>query len=237
MAEARGDWTSEMDDDTLITAKMVDMKMVDDVQQKQLIVELNAKGKVTDDYMWKALGLDPDRIRAGLRKEALAQIDDNFEIQKKQIDVEAKLQAYRAKVSKQYGFDQQEGGPNQSENPDAANAQQGQDPQQGADPNAVPPGQESQPTQEIQPMSNEEVQPAQEDASQEEYGRLYATAKQILRLPSNQRDTVLNSLPKSMQQQIAEIMSALESDEKREDAMKVDMRPYPQQKPPRRAGY
>ena len=68
-------------------------------------------------------------------------------------------------------------------------------------------------------------------------GRLYATAKQVMRLPKAQQDTVLASLPRATQQQIVEIMSALESDQKRERNTQVDMRPYPEQRPPRRAGY
>lgn len=239
MAEARGEWSSEKDDDTLITAKMVDMKMVDDVQQKQLIVELNAKGKVTDDYMWKSLGLDPDRIRTGLRKEALAQIDDNLEIQKKQIEMEAQLQKYREEIAMRYGLNQQEGDPNQGADPNADPNQQAQmqpqqeqmqPRQQGVDPNAEPPQQE-------QPQGEQADPEGAEEGADEENGQLYATAKQILRLPESQRETVLSSLPKAMQQQILEIMAALESDEKREEATKVDMRPYPQQRPPRRAGY
>ena len=53
MAKVRKEWVSEKDDDSLVQVSLADLKMQDDVQQKQLIINLNAANKVDDDTMWK----------------------------------------------------------------------------------------------------------------------------------------------------------------------------------------
>lgn len=247
MAEARGDWTSEFDDDYLVGAKFVDMKMVDDVQQKQLIVDLNRSGKLTDDYMWKALGMDPDKIRAGLRKEAIAQIDDNFEIKKRDLETQMMLQKYQQELAQKYGVSpdqqgqqgeqEQDDNQGQGANPDdGSNQPQAQQGEQGEQGEAN--GQE--PTQTGAPDGSEQITDISDAAQQgdtEAQKKLYATAKQLLRLPEAQREQVLQSLPQSTQKQLIEVMQALEDDEAMANRSGADMRPLPNQKPPRRKGY
>lgn len=248
MAKARGEWASELDDDRLVTAKMVDMKMVDDVQQKQIIVDLNSRNKVTDDYMWKALGLDPDKIRAGLKKEALEQIDNNTEIQKKNIDAEIEIQKYRQEQYQKAGL---AGGPQQQQ---GADGQQGGDMQQGADGQMQQGGQEplqngdGQMQQDGQAqmqqgdqtqMQGAQGQPQDEEGQQgsSEEEQLYATARKIMELPKKQQGQFLQQFPPKIQQALAEIIQILEGEAQRDRDTKVDMRPMPQQKPPRRKGY
>lgn len=229
MAEARGEWASELDDDRLITAKMVEMKMVDDVQQKQIIVDLNARGKVTDDYMWKALGLDPDKIRAGLKKEALEQIDNNTEIQKRNIEAEIEIQKYREELMRRAGINpQDEGQPQGGEpSPQGNNLNQGEYPQEGQ-------FQEEPPAQgATQDSIEESVQKGQGS----EDGRLYATAKKLMELPEKERSSFIANLDPGTARKIEEVIQILESDEQRNNDTKVNMKPMPNQKPPRRKGY
>lgn len=241
MAEERGDWRSEKDDDSLISAKMVEMKMVDDVQQKQLILDLNARGKVTDEYMWKAMGLDPDKIKTGLEKEAMDQIKKNERIQMAQIDSQVAIEKYQMERRKKAGLDV----------PDQNNDPQGTIPsyeQEGAPaPVQQEPAEEPQLPNPVQDdegqitdnraMGGQQVQAPDEVAIDSPAGnvndRLYATAREMLRLPEQQREVLISSYPVTTQQKIHEVISILERDKEGG----VDMRPMPEQRPPRRAGY
>lgn len=229
MAEERGDWTSELDDDALISAKMVEMKMVDDVQQKQLIVDLNTRGKVTDDYMWKALGLDPDKIKAGIEQEAIEQIEKNERIQKAQIESQMRLQKYQQELSQKYMINN----PTQEPNGVPEPPQEPHNQQLNENQPMTPPGPEL-PVQENQIVPAEEQQPEEinvEAPTGTVSDRVYATARELLRLPEQQREGMINSYPVVTQKKIREVISVLE-----QDNHGVDMRPMPEQKPPRRAG-
>ena len=99
MAKARGEWMSEEDDDQLITVKLADLKMQDDVQQKQLIIQLNGAGKCSNDYMWKSLGIDSDKMKEAIEKEALDAIkleakaeEAKLQAQLKNMDLQAQIQ-------------------------------------------------------------------------------------------------------------------------------------------------
>lgn len=70
VAKSRGQWVTEDDDDKLIKAKLTDLKMQDDVQQKQVMMNLNASGKISDAMLLKALGLDPQRVFNEIRDES-----------------------------------------------------------------------------------------------------------------------------------------------------------------------
>jgi hypothetical protein len=86
LAVARKEWINEDDDERLVTVRFNDLKMQDDVQQKQLIIGLNQANKVPDSYLLKMLGLEPDKIKEQLRTEQFEKIKLAFEVQKKQAE-------------------------------------------------------------------------------------------------------------------------------------------------------
>ncbi|MEG0728209.1 MAG: hypothetical protein RR420_01165, partial [Anaerovoracaceae bacterium] len=110
MAKARREWINEKDDKNLITSQFQDLKMQDDVQQKQIIVQLNSQGKCSDDLLWKTLGIDSDKMKMAIEREALARIEletkvenakiqsqiDNMKLQEelqiKQMEMQMRLQ-------------------------------------------------------------------------------------------------------------------------------------------------
>lgn len=243
MAEERGDWTSEKDDDSLISAKMVEMKMVDDVQQKQLILDLNARGKVTDEYMWKAMGLDPDKIKTGLEKEAMDQIKKNERIQMAQIESQVAIEKYQIECRKNAGLMDENNPPDnnfvgQGGNPrtqpptgtDDAQAQQAEVPEQ----------QQEQPADNVPQDEAAVAQPPEEAVIEPPTGnvneRLYGTAREMLKLPKQQRDSIIAAYPATTQQKLQEVIAILEQ-EQDSNNRSTDMRPMPEQRPPRRAGY
>lgn len=243
MAKARGEWTSEKDDDALITAKMVEMKMVDDVQQKQIIVDLNRTGKVTDDLMWKTLGLDPDQIRSGLRKEALDQIENNKQIEMANIKARMEIEQYQRDLQQAYGIAPQEGEEgeqSQDGQPQAGEGESSQEGQQGVPLQADMGGQPQEGAQAVPPQGQEGEeggQPQEGEQAPNLEQQIYAIAKKLLSMPEDQREMALQSIPEEMRQRIVEVMEVLESDNEAQDRRRVDMRPLPEQRPPRRKGY
>lgn len=242
MAKERGDWTGELDDDNLISAKMVEMKMLDDVQQKQLILDLNARGKVTDEYMWKAMGLDPDKIKTGLEKEAMDQIRKNERIQKAQIDSQIAIEKYQMEQRKAAGLIDDNPGVNSAGAEQQANPQYAEENTQ-INQGSVPENDlsENESFAEVpdtnvpveQHPQNIDESTAVPTAANNINDRLYATAREMLKLPVRQRESLISAYPATTQQKIYEVISILEQDKDKG----VDMRPMPEQKPPRRAGY
>lgn len=69
LAKERQEWVSEKDDKNLVKVTLTDLKMQDDVQQKQMVVNLNAAGKVTDSFLLKAFGIDGEKMANSLKEE------------------------------------------------------------------------------------------------------------------------------------------------------------------------
>jgi len=225
MAKARGEWLSEKDDENLITVRFSDLKMMDDTQKKQMVINLNQAGKVSDDHLWQELGINPEKMRKMLKDEQVSRVKNELEMQKEQYKASLDLKVYQAKLFEEYAkkypdiFGEQ--------NPDMTNPEIQQD-QQGD-------------TQ--QPQQAEEQQPvaegnAQDNVEQENPIQLSSdelnVANQIKNLNKNEQAIVFNKLPKQIAQKIMAYLEAEKNAQKQEDKTKTDMTPLPLQKPPRR---
>lgn len=71
LAKARGIWASEEDNHKLVTSSFSELRMQDDVQQKQMAVNLNAAGKVSDEYLRRAFDIDNSKEIAKIQEEAV----------------------------------------------------------------------------------------------------------------------------------------------------------------------
>lgn len=81
LAEIRGDWETVDDDDKLIKVELTDLKMQDDLQQKQLLFSMNQAGKIPDEYMWeKGFGLDATLVRGQLYNEKEEQVKESVKL-------------------------------------------------------------------------------------------------------------------------------------------------------------
>ena len=230
MAKARKEWVDEKDDDSLVTVKMIDLKMQDDVQQKQLVMQLNAQGKCSDDYMWKVVGMDSGRMRLALQEEAIeklkketelkkAQMDSNYELQVYQMEIQAKLRQKQAEI---LGVDepvQEEHFVDEGEQQEVA---QGQVPQVQSS-GTTPQSQDEGFRQPRQPIEEEEPVQTQED-------QFNAIAKQLLNATKAEREEYLSQLPNNHRDKLVSVMETIKSQEGGE----TDMRPMPTQRPPRR---
>lgn len=249
MAKARKEWISEDDDDSLVSVKLQDLKMQDDVQQKQLIIQLNGAGKCTNDYMWKTVGIDPEKMRASLETEALAAVDldkkvqlakvaADFEVQKLQLQAQMQLQVFQAQLQKQM----------QEQYPEVFAMQQqmamGGDPNAGAvagQPQATPqapqgPSMQPQAEAQAQPPQKAEQQPKGNSAASniDMEAEIQKVALQLIKLDPKSREQFLATLPDNYRQKVVQEVQHLESAKQGASKTEVDMRPLPTQKPPRR---
>ena len=232
MAKARGEWRTSDDDDSLITVKLMDMKMQDDVQQKQLIIQLNSAGKCTDEYMWQVLGLDVEKIREGLEKEALEAIELKYKTQQKEMELQIEQMEMQTKV--QIAQMQQQVLLQKAQM--EMQQQLGMNPtDEGGNPMPSQGEQGAEQTQQQQNTQQEENKPTEANTgdtngvSDEEVEQF---ARRLIKVPTKQREEALAKLPQSLQTRVRKILSSVENEEKSKES--VDMRPMPKQRPPRR---
>jgi hypothetical protein len=253
MARARKEWVSDKDDDSLVTVKMSDLKMQDDVQQKQLIIQLNEQGKVTNDYMWKVIGVDADKMKAALEAEALEaveldtkvklkQLDAQLILQKKQIEIQAELQKHQAKfapvgpdgnpVDPQSGapIDPGTGAPMMAQSPlvngqtpapnSPAGANGGGIGKHNANPKAA--------------QKTDGGGKGQQNTDGKEESQIKGIAMQLSKVGDKEKAEFLKTLPKNYRDKIEAALSELGKAKNSSGKSKIDMRPMPEQKPPRR---
>jgi hypothetical protein len=88
LAEVRGEYTGPMDKPALVTVKLSDLKMQDDIQQKQMIINMNAGGKVSDEYMYNMLGMDPVKMKAQIEVEVFERMERERRMQMFQMETQ-----------------------------------------------------------------------------------------------------------------------------------------------------
>lgn len=88
MAEVRGEYSGPQDKSKLVTVKLADLKMQDDIQQKQMIINMNAGGKVSDEYMYTTMGMDPVKMKAQLEVEVFERMERERRMQQYQIETQ-----------------------------------------------------------------------------------------------------------------------------------------------------
>lgn len=222
MAKARGEWLTEDDNENLVTIKFAELKMQDDVQQKQLIVQLNSAGKCSNDYMWKAFGIDPEKMKSAIEEEAInaallqgkadrarlecelenMALQEQLELKKVEIQVKTQMRMQQLMQATQPQQPMQEG------------TEQPQQPEQNAQANNQP----EQPQQQQQGASDEEIEAMVEKASMQLKNSSDAEINQVLKdLPEPYKSKIIK--------RVAELKNSQAS---------TDMRPMPEKKPPRR---
>lgn len=196
LAEIRGDWEAVDDDDKLIKVELTDLKMQDDLQQKQMLFSMNQAGKISDEYMWeKGFGLEANLMREQIYNEKEEQVKESVKLAVFQQEMQVKLA--------EKGIDMPQ-----------------EQPQEGA-----PQGQEA-PT----PEQGAEGQ-AQEGGGQFSEQELMEAAQQLAQLEPEEAEMKLSQLPQEVQMVLRPYYEQLKGDDS-----SVDMRPMPEQLPPRRQG-
>lgn len=238
LAEIRGEWETIDDNDSLVSVTLSDLKMQDDIQQKQLMINLNNAGKLPDEIMYeKVLGLDSTKTIKQLQAERLRKLQEQFEIQKEQMQLESQVQQLAAQLG-------------QTQPPEAANGPNIPEPAPGAYQNGQAQGQaqaQEQGQAEVPEQGNAGSAPSQQlgqpPEGAESNGRTgtenreaLAIAQNMLRMTEAQRANLISKLPQSQAQRALMFYNQLQQEEETEEDQEIDMRPYPVQLPPRREG-
>lgn len=207
LAELRGEWEVPDDDDKLVTVTFADLKMQDDIQQKELMVRLNQSEKIPDEILYeKVFGLDATKVEEQLHNEQIRKLQHQYELQKLQFELSQKLQA-------------ETGGQVSLEGNGGGGAGDGQEEQ-------LPTGQEDQEGQVEQPQ---ESQGNSDDMNNVD---ALAIAEELTRMRDIEAESYINSLPPSNKVKVQTYYLQLKDREE----MQTDMRPMPEKLPPRRDG-
>lgn len=233
LAVVRGDWVNEDDDERLVTIRFNDLKMQDDVQQKQLFIGLNANGKIPDSYLFKMLGLEPDKIKSQLEAEQYEKIKLQFELQKKQAEYTFLLQkqniVYQIRLQKYEMLCRQIFGV-----PDPMMGMGG-GPQLDENGNPIMPEEEMteapaefQPGMGGEPPASPAVPAEPQKSETDDIKELQALAVKFEQLPPEQQEYYLSRMSEADRQRFQTVRESIVG------IGKTDMRPMPDQLPPRR---
>jgi len=206
MAELRGDWRSEEDDKFLINAKLSDLKMQDDVQQKQLIINLNAAGKLPDDEVYKMLGLDTAKVEKKLQEELIKKMQKERMMQLYAFETQMVMQ------QQQMAMQMQSQG--QVERPQKSNE------------NGRPEAKDNEQTEKAAALDFDSIEKLSE-------AEAFNIARNLSGMNQTQRNIALGKLPLAMQSSVNNQLGKL-NDLKATESSTTDMRPLPEIKPPRR---
>lgn len=134
MAKFRNEWVDETDDDFLIKVNLSEMKMQDDAQQKQIILQLNQTGKCSDEYMLSSFGMNPSKMISTIHAEKLQAIERQTEIQAAELESQFKLQQLQMKYQQQMPQEMQQQMPGeQQQMPQEQQQEQQQEQEQPAE--------------------------------------------------------------------------------------------------------
>lgn len=213
MARERGEWNSDADDDKIPTIEMSEIKMQDDVQQKQLIISLNQTGKVPDDIVWKTMGFDPDNMRESLKEEAKRKIEFDEEIEILRVESQTRIQMAQIKAQMELQKLQTKLQTEFQMSPENQQAQQVQSQQEQMQQGQVVDNQESMPQEQPgqMPKGEKEDKKSQGDNVSPDNPHINAIVSQLVNMAPNDSLRALQSLksqlPAPVIKQIREALS------------------------------
>lgn len=225
LAEIRGEWETIDDNDKLVKVELSELKMQDDIQQKQLMINLNQQGKLPDEIMYeKVLGLDSTKVVKQLQAERIRKLQEQFELQQTQMDMEQKIQQIAA-AKGQVPIQDPANGPMIPEPAPGAMTGEAGMPEEGM----APDGQAgAQPAAQGQGQQQSQKQEPQRGTENREAIKV---AQQFMNMTEAQRANAVTKLPQSLAQRALMFYNQLQT---QEESQTTDMRPMPTKLPPRR---
>lgn len=254
LAEIRGEWEAIDDDDRLVKVTLSELKMADDIQQKQLMMQLNEAGKIPDEVMYEsAFGLDATKTIKQLQAERIRKINEQVEVQLAQMEATQKMQA----IAEQNGWVQPPAPVNAAMVPEPApgaidptqgagqvmdaagvdpNAPQGEDPSIGtSDSSQSSSGGGSSSSSSSKKDDKKDSKSDNKQSEGSDPGRKNrdagAIAQQMAGMSEAQRANLINKLPPEQAKRALMFLHQMQQNQSTES---VDMRPMPEQRPPRR---
>lgn len=244
LAKIRGEWEVAEDNDKLVTLEFSDLKMQDDIQQKELMVRLNQAEKLPDEVLYeKVFGLESAVVKKQLVNEKLEEIRAQAHMQMEQVAMQQQMEQQMA----QMGID-----PSEMQSGEEG----GEEGEEGGEEQAQPEEEQAE-----QPQEEQAETPKEQVVNQQGPGKL--SPEQLLQqLPGNLTpddltpegklthkgaQKVAMDLAAQGEDVVAQVLKMLDYDsqtlvktfiqllhDQREG--ETDMRPLPEKLPPRRQG-
>ena len=227
LAELRGEWETIDDDEKLVTVTFSDLKMQDDIQQKQLMIQMNQQGKLPDETLYEdVLGLDSTKMVKLLESERMRKLQEQEDLTIAQMESQARVQG------KQMELGMMPGDPSQMpvDPSQTANAPMVPEPAPGA---FQPQGGEET----AEEGNTGEAPPTEAPAQGEESGQpnereIEQIAMEMKNMTEAEQAQVISRLDSKTSQRVMMYLTQWQQNEEQE----IDMRPMPEKLPPRRPG-
>lgn len=232
LAELRGEWEVPDDDDNLIKVEFSELKMQDDIQQKQLMIQLNASGKLPDEILYeKVLGLDSRKIINMLQNQRLREIKEQCELQIAQAEAQAATQEEMA-MKGILPVAPPGGDPNGDPNGGPPGGPSGGPSGAGTPPpgSGVPADTGSGKTSE--PKAGAPSEPPAQLTNK----NAIAVAEAMVKQTEAERANTIRKLPKADAKLVMQYFYELEDQAQQDQASEINMTPMPTKLPPRRQG-
>lgn len=232
LAKLRGEWEVPEDDDKLVRVEFADLKMQDDIQQKELMVRLNQAEKLSDEMLYeKVFGLDSNIVKEQLKNERREAMQEEMEM----MMMQQQFQESMGGSPEGEGGEQtpQEGAPQGKEE---ENQQEGQGEQEGQEQREQ--GQQEQ--EEENQQEGSDLAPLTGNIPPEMYTSpnslnpegAFKLAVELINKSDDETDEILNQLDYPTKVTVRTYMNYI----KDQQEMETDMRPAPEKLPPRRDG-
>lgn len=251
LAEIRGEWETIDDDKKLVNVQFSELKMQDDIQQKQIMVNLNESGKLPDEVLYeKVLGLDASKTIKQLQAERIRKLKEQAELQINQMEIEKEMQMEAMQrglmnppvpvngpvvpepAAGAYG-QATEGDPMMSEGGgDIAGESTGGQATSGSAPSSTDSSSGS--SQSSDNKSSDKKSAESGSKSGREQRDALKIAQQMELMTEAQKANLIRKLPQKEAQRVLLYYNQLKADNSQSDSGDTDMRPYPEQRPPRR---
>lgn len=248
LAEIRGEWETIDDDDKLVKVQLSELKMQDDIQQKQLMISLNEAGKLPDEVMYeKVLGLDSAKTIKQLQAERMRKLKEQFELQVNQAQMDQQLQLVMAQMGTTAPVpvngpvvpEPAAGAFGQMTEGDGTMDASGGDATGGTDQGSSQSSSSSSSKSDSKSSSkssSSDKKPSSASGSEPGHENRDALkiAQQMASMTEAQKANLVRKLPQKQAQRVLLYYNQMKSEGQGQSKSKTDMRPLPTQKPPRR---
>jgi hypothetical protein len=199
-------------------AKLARLKMMDDVQQKNLVWQANQAGKISDNSLLDDLGYDREEERRKISSES----KDVNEIEKERIKSQSEAQGEAMIIQAKYQAKAQMEGQKALQDLQQEMGMMGNALMEGS----VPPPEGMQ--QGDPALAQEQAQPVEGQLDPQSMANAWADT--IVQMPQEQQGPQMEAIRAEMPTMYEMVSQAVAE----RQGMAVDMRPLPQQKPQRR---
>jgi hypothetical protein len=219
-------------------------KMADDIQRKAFSLQLNQASKLSDTTLLSESGYSQEEENEIMKKETALRVEATKAQQVAMAEIQGEQQLimnkYQVKAQQAMAAAQQTGpSPGEPGGQDAVGAGTPGGQEAGAAPSQEMPQPQQDPMQQVQsPLSQQQQMPPGQAGGVDISTLAYMNAKSISTLPPDQQQTAIQNLQAQspeLADLVMQLLQQMQPQVQQPQAGGVDMRPLPEQRPPRRA--